>query len=55
MYSLGEYLAGSRDLLIALADPVRQDLVQLLAHAEFNVASCLAALGESTRRLFRGR
>jgi DNA-binding transcriptional ArsR family regulator len=35
--SLGEHLAVSRDLLIALADPMRQDLVQLLARAELNV------------------
>src|SRR5947199_1510515 len=36
--SLGEHLAVSRDLLIALADPMRQDLVQLLARAELNVS-----------------
>ena len=35
--SLGDHLALSRDLLIALADPMRQDLVQLLARAELNV------------------
>ena len=35
--SLGEHLALSRDLLTALADPMRQDLVQLLARAELNV------------------
>ena len=35
--SLGEHLAISRDLLTALADPMRQDLVQLLARAELNV------------------
>ena len=35
--SRGEHLALSRDLLIALADPMRQDLVQLLARAELNV------------------
>ena len=35
--SLGEHLAVSRDLLTALADPMRQDLVQLLARAELNV------------------
>ncbi|MBV9131086.1 MAG: helix-turn-helix transcriptional regulator [Chloroflexi bacterium] len=35
--SLGEHLAISRDLLIALADPMRQDLVQLLARGELNV------------------
>ena len=29
--SLGEHLAVSRDLLIALADPMRQDLVQRAA------------------------
>jgi DNA-binding transcriptional ArsR family regulator len=35
--TLGEHLAVSRDLLIALADPMRQDLVQILARAELNV------------------
>jgi DNA-binding transcriptional ArsR family regulator len=35
--TLGDHLAISRDLLIALADPMRQDLVQLLARAELNV------------------
>ena len=35
--TLGEHLATSRDLLIALADPMRQDMVQLLARAELNV------------------
>jgi DNA-binding transcriptional ArsR family regulator len=35
--TLGEHLALSRDLLLALADPMRQDLVQLLARAELNV------------------
>jgi ArsR family transcriptional regulator, arsenate/arsenite/antimonite-responsive transcriptional repressor len=35
--SLGDHLAISRNLLIALADPMRQDLVQLLARAELNV------------------
>lgn len=35
--ALGEHLAVSRDLLLALADPMRQDLVQLLARAELNV------------------
>ena len=35
--TLGEHLAVSRDLLTALADPMRQDLVQLLARAELNV------------------
>lgn len=35
--TLGEHLAISRDLLTALADPMRQDLVQLLARAELNV------------------
>jgi DNA-binding transcriptional ArsR family regulator len=34
---LGEHLAVSRDLLTALADPMRQDLVQLLARTELNV------------------
>jgi DNA-binding transcriptional ArsR family regulator len=35
--TLGEHLALSRDLLLALADPMRQDLVQILARAELNV------------------
>jgi len=35
--TLGEHLAVSRDLLTALADPMRQDLVQILARAELNV------------------
>jgi len=35
--TLGGHLALSRDLLIALADPMRQDLVQILARAELNV------------------
>ena len=35
--TLGDPLAASRDLLNALADPMRQDLVQLLARAELNV------------------
>jgi DNA-binding transcriptional ArsR family regulator len=34
--SLGDHLALIRDLLIALADPMGQDLVQLLARAELN-------------------
>jgi DNA-binding transcriptional ArsR family regulator len=36
--TLGDHLAVSRDLLTALADPMRQDLVQLLARAELNVS-----------------
>ena len=35
--TLGDHLARSRDLLIALSDPMRQDLVQILARAELNV------------------
>jgi DNA-binding transcriptional ArsR family regulator len=35
--TLGGHLAASRDLLNALADPMRQDLVQLLARGELNV------------------
>ena len=35
--TLGDHLALSRDLLIALADPMRQDLVQILARSELNV------------------
>ena len=34
---LRDHLAASRDLLDALADPARQDLVQLLARQELNV------------------
>jgi DNA-binding transcriptional ArsR family regulator len=40
--TLGEHLAVSRDLLIALADPMRQDLVQILARAELNVGEIAA-------------
>ena len=36
--TLGDHLAASRDLLNALADPMRQDLVQVLARGELNVA-----------------
>jgi ArsR family transcriptional regulator len=35
--TLGEHLARSRDLLTALAEPMRQDLVQVLARGELNV------------------
>jgi DNA-binding transcriptional ArsR family regulator len=35
--TLGDHLALGRDLPIALADPMRQDLVQILARAELNV------------------
>src|SRR2546423_15564649 len=35
--TVGDHLARSRDLLIALSDPMRQDLVQILARAELNV------------------
>jgi DNA-binding transcriptional ArsR family regulator len=34
---LREHLAASREMLMALADPARQDLVQLLARGELNV------------------
>lgn len=34
---LRDHLVASRDLLDALADPARQDLVQLLARTELNV------------------
>ena len=40
--TLGDHLALSRDLLLALADPARQDLVQLLAHGESNVSDISA-------------
>ena len=32
-----DHLAASRDMLIVLADPIRQDLVQLFARDELNV------------------
>jgi ArsR family transcriptional regulator, arsenate/arsenite/antimonite-responsive transcriptional repressor len=35
--TLRGHLVASRDLLAALADPARQDLVQLLARTELNV------------------
>ena len=35
--TLRDHLVASRDLLNALGDPVRQDLVQVLARAELNV------------------
>ena len=35
---LRDHLVASRDLLDALADPARQDLVQLLAREELNVS-----------------
>jgi DNA-binding transcriptional ArsR family regulator len=35
--ALGDHLVASRDMLTALGDPVRQDLVQLLARGELNV------------------
>lgn len=35
--SLRQHLVASRDLLTALADPARQDLVQVLARHELNV------------------
>jgi DNA-binding transcriptional ArsR family regulator len=34
---LRDHLVASRDLLAALADPARQDLIQVLARAELNV------------------
>lgn len=34
---LREHLVASRDMLAALADPARQDLVQVLARGELNV------------------
>ncbi len=35
--TLRDHLVASRDLLVALADPARQDLVQVLARSELNV------------------
>jgi DNA-binding transcriptional ArsR family regulator len=40
--SLRDHLVASRDLLDALADPARQDLVQVLARAELNVTDIAA-------------
>src|SRR5919202_6099272 len=40
--SLGEHLAAGRELLVALADPARQDLVQVLAREELNVGEIAA-------------
>lgn len=39
---LREHLIASRDLLTALADPARQDLVQVLARGELNVGQIAA-------------
>jgi DNA-binding transcriptional ArsR family regulator len=39
---LGKHLVASRNLLDALADPARQDLVQVLARAELNVSDIAA-------------
>jgi DNA-binding transcriptional ArsR family regulator len=47
---LGEHLALSRDLLTALADPMRQDLVQLLARAELNVGEIAERSRSAGRR-----
>lgn len=46
--NLRQHLLASRDLLNALADPARQDLVQLLARSELNV-------GEITERVTLSR
>jgi DNA-binding transcriptional ArsR family regulator len=45
--SLRERLVASRDLLAALADPGRQDLVQLLAREELNVGEIAARISLS--------
>jgi ArsR family transcriptional regulator, arsenate/arsenite/antimonite-responsive transcriptional repressor len=39
---LRDHLVASRELLNALADPARQDLVQVLARAELNVGAIAA-------------
>ncbi len=39
---LRDHLVASRDLLDALADPARQDLVQVLARTELNVSDIAA-------------
>jgi ArsR family transcriptional regulator, arsenate/arsenite/antimonite-responsive transcriptional repressor len=41
-WGLHAQLAASGDVLSALADPARQDLVQLLAHGESNVSDISA-------------
>jgi len=45
--TLREHLAASRDLLAALADPARQDLVQVLARGELNVGDIAARIALS--------
>ncbi len=35
--TLGDHLVASREMLMALSDPARQDLVQVLARGELNV------------------
>ncbi len=40
--TLRDHLVASRDLLDALADPARQDLVQVLARGELNVGEVAA-------------
>jgi DNA-binding transcriptional ArsR family regulator len=40
--SLRDHLVASRELLDALADPARQDLVQVLARSELNVGEIAA-------------
>ena len=45
--ALREHLVASRDLLSALADPARQDLVQVLARDELNVGDIAARISLS--------
>ena len=44
---LGDHLVASRDMLSALGDPARQDLVQLLARGELNVGELAAKVSLS--------
>ncbi len=41
---LREHLQASREMLIALGDPARQDLVQVLARGELNVTEIAARI-----------
>ncbi|HEV2123749.1 MAG TPA: metalloregulator ArsR/SmtB family transcription factor [Chloroflexota bacterium] len=44
---LREHLAASREMLSALADPARQDLVQVLARDELNVTDITSRISIS--------
>ncbi len=45
--TLRQHLVASREMLMALADPARQDLVQLLARGERNVSEIVAHISLS--------